>query len=232
MDGQTAVVTGASRGIGAAVAGRFAEAGAHVLICARDVDPLEAVASDIREHGGSVTAMRADVRDEFDVERLLERAAREGDSKGIDIVLANAGVYHGTPGETPLPGESYAAFDDHLRTNARGVFATIREAVPHLTPEARVLVTSGRVAREQTAGYGSYAVSKATAEAVAAQFAVSLDPPVGVVDPGQVETDLTGGRGLDPADVTEQFYWAAADADPDTLDGAVRDRQDWREATR
>lgn len=230
MDGETAVVTGASRGIGAAVARRFAEAGARVVICAREADALETVAADIREADGTVTTVRADVRDEFDVERLMERAARAGGD--VDTVVANAGVYHGDPGETPLSRESYAAFDDHLRTNARGAFATVREAVPHLEPEARVLVTSGRVARERKPGYGSYAVSKAAAEAVAAQFAAILDQPVGVVDPGQVETDLTGGRGLDPADVAEQFRWAASEADPDTVDGAVLDRRDWREATR
>lgn len=230
MDGQTAVLTGASRGIGAAIARRFAETGAHVAICAREADPLEAVASDIRGDGGSVTAVRADVRDEFDVERFLERAAREGD--GVDTVVANAGVYHGDPGQTPLAAESYAAFDDHLRTNARGAFATVREARPHLTPDARVLVTSGRVARDPQAGYGSYGVSKAAAEAIARQFAASLDHPVGVVDPGQVGTDLAGGRGLDPADVADQFLWAARDADPEAVDGEIVDRRAWREATR
>ncbi len=230
MDGQTAVVTGTSRGIGAAVARRFADAGARVVICAREADALEAVAGEIREADGTVTAMRADVRDEFDVERLMERAARGSDS--IDTVVANAGVYHGDPGATPLPAESYAAFDDHLRTNARGVFATIREAGPHLAPGARVLVTSGAVAREPEAGFGSYAVSKAAAEAVAAQFAAAFDQPVGVVDPGQVATDLAGDRGFDPADVADQFLWAARDADPETVDGAVLDRRNWREATR
>jgi NAD(P)-dependent dehydrogenase (short-subunit alcohol dehydrogenase family) len=232
MDGQTAVVTGASRGIGVAVARRFAGAGAHVVVCARETDPLKEVATEICEDGGAVTAVRADVRDEFDIERLLERAARAGESDGVDTVVANAGVYHGTPGETPLPTESYAAFDDHFRTNARGVFATVREAVPHLRADARVLVTSGRVAREPGAGYGSYAVSKAAAEAVACQFGAALDVPVGVVDPGQVGTELTGGRGLDPADVAEQFRWAARDADAETIDGAVLDHRDWREATR
>ena len=230
MDGETAVVTGASRGIGAAVARRFAEDGAHVVICARDADALEAVAAEITGADGTVTTLRADVRDEFDIERLMERAACAGD--GIDTVVANAGIYHGDPGETPLSGESYAAFDDHLRTNVRGVFATVREAVPHLAPGARVLVTSGRIAREQAAGDGSYAVSKAAAEAVAAQFAAVLDCPVGVVDPGRVATDLADGDGFDPADVAEQFRWAARDADPDAVDGAVIDRRDWREATR
>jgi 3-oxoacyl-[acyl-carrier protein] reductase len=230
MEGQTAVVTGASRGIGAAVARRFADEGAHVVVCARDLDPLEAVASSVREGGGTVTAVRADVRDEFDVERLVERAAREGGA--VDTVVANAGVYHGPAGETPLSRESYAAFDDHLRTNVRGVFATLREVNPHLAPGGRALVTSGSVARSPAAGFGSYAVSKAAAEAVARQFAASLDHPVGVVDPGQVATDLATGRGHDPADAADQFLWAARDADADTVDGAVLDRRTWREHTR
>jgi hypothetical protein len=200
------------------------------VICAREADPLEAVAATIRDGGGSVTAVRADVRDEFDVERFLEEAARAGGR--IDTVVANAGVYHGTAGETPLSAESYAAFDDHLRTNVRGVFATIREARPHLASEARLIVTSGSVARNPAAGFGSYAVSKAAAEAVARQFAASMDQPVAVVDPGRVATDLSGGRGHDPEDVAEQFLWVARDADPETVDGTIVDRRTWREHTR
>jgi NAD(P)-dependent dehydrogenase (short-subunit alcohol dehydrogenase family) len=229
MDGQTAVVTGGSRGIGAAVAHAFADAGAHVVVCARDGDAVSTVAEEIREEGGSATGIRADVRDEFDVERLMEQAAREGG--GLDIVVANAGVYHGTPRETPLTRESYSAFDDHLRTNARGVFATIREALPHLAPDARVLVSSGVVARDTRAGFGSYAVSKAAAESVAMHFADDIQQAVCVVDPGQVATDLTGGQGRDTADVALQFRWAASDADADTIDGTVLDRRAYRQAT-
>jgi len=229
MDGQTAVVTGASRGIGEAVAHAFGDAGAHVVVCARDGDDVEAVATAIQDEGGSATAVRADVRDEFDVERLMERAAREGGD--IDVVVANAGVYHGDPGQTPLSRESYAAFDDHLRTNARGVFATIREALPHLAPDARVLVSSGAVARDPRAGYGSYAVSKAAAEAVAERFAADLTQTVGVVDPGQVATDLTGGQGRDVTDAALQFRWAATEADPELVDGERVDRRAYRDAT-
>ncbi len=229
MDGQTAVVTGASRGIGEAVAHAFADAGAHVIVCARDEDAVAAVAEAIREEGGSATAERADVRDEFDVERLMERAAREGGK--IDVVVANAGVYHGTPGQTPLSRESYSAFDDHVRTNARGVFTTIREALPHLAPDGRVLVSSGAVARNTRAGFGSYAVSKAAAESVAMHFADDIDQAVAVVDPGQVATDLTSGQGRDTADVALQFRWAAHDAEPDTIDGVVADRRIYRQAT-
>jgi 3-oxoacyl-[acyl-carrier protein] reductase len=229
MDGTTAVVTGASRGLGAALARMFAEAGAHVVCCARDDEALDRTAETIRADGGTVTTMRADVRDEFDVERLMETAAREGGE--IDLVVANAGVYHGEAGETPLPAESYAAFDDHFRTNARGVFTTVREAVPHLADDGRVLVPSGAVARQAMGGYGSYAVSKAAAEAVARGFAADLEQAVAVVDPGQVATDLAGETGRDPDDVAPMFRWAV-DTPAEEVDGEIVDLKTWKQATR
>ncbi|WP_115865697.1 SDR family oxidoreductase [Halorussus litoreus] len=234
MDGQTAVVTGASRGIGEAVARRFASEGARVVICARERDEIdavaEAIAEDAADDGGSVEALRADVRDEYDVERLMELAARESDD-GIDAVVACAGVYHGAPGETPLASESYAAFDDAFSTNARGVFTTVKEAKPHLAADARVVVPSGGVAREAQPGYGSYAVSKAAAEAVVRQFAAEIDRPVGVVDPGAVATDLTGGRGRDPADAADLVHWAVTTAPAEDVDGGVVGLKAFRSAT-
>jgi len=230
MDDQTVVVTGASRGIGEQVARAVAAAGGHAVVAARDSDALDGVAEDIADEGGAVTAVRADVRDELDVEHLMERAARaEG---AIDAVVANAGVYHGTAGETPLHEESYAAFDDHMRTNARGVFATVREAVPYFADGARVVVPTGAVARTGMPGYGSYAVSKAAAEALVRGFAADLDATVGAVDPGNVETDLSGEGGRDPADVAGMVLWALGDAPPADLDGAVLDWGDYRRATR
>ena len=228
MDRKTAVVTGASRGIGKAVAAALADAGARVLVCARDKDELESAAEEISDGNGEVTPFRADVRDEFDVERLMETAAEIGGA--IDAVVANAGVYHGDAGQTPLPQESYAAFDDHLRTNARGAFATLREAIPHLADDARLIISSGSIARDTYPGYGSYAVSKAAAEAVARGFSEDTDYVVGVVDPGQVETELTGGTGHDPDDVASQFLWALQDAPAEAVDGEVIDRKVWRQA--
>jgi len=230
MDEQTVVVTGASSGIGAQVARAVAAAGGHVVVCARDTDALDALADDIADDGGAVTAVRADVRDELDIEHLMERATRAGGA--IDRVVANAGVYHGSAGETPLHEESYAAFDDHLRTNARGVFATVREAVPHLDERARVVVPTGAVARKGMPGYGSYAVSKAAAEAVVRGFAADLDVAVGAVDPGNVDTDLSGDGGRDPADVAGMVMWALGDAPAEDLDGTVLDWGDYRKATR
>ncbi|MFO7926739.1 MAG: SDR family oxidoreductase [Halobacteriota archaeon] len=229
----TAVITGASRGIGRAVAATFARRGVHVVACARDREPIEGVATEIEDSGGAVTPVRADVRDEFDVERLVETAARAGESRGIDCVVANAGVYHGSPGGTPLDGVSYSAFDDTIRTNVRGVFSTIREAIPHLTDDARVLVPSGSIAREPLAGYGAYAVSKAGAEAIVRQFAADASLAATVLDLGQVATELTdhaGGR--TPEDIAPMFWWAATEADADTIRGTVVEVAEWRRQIR
>ncbi len=231
MEGTTAVITGASRGIGAATARLFAEEGAHVAVCARSADELDAVVSDIEAAGATATGQRADVRDEYDVRRFVAAAARDGD--GIDVLFANAGVYHGPPGETPMPAESYGAFDDHLGINARGVFATIREATEYLTDDARVLVPSGSIANDPKPGYGTYAVSKAAAEAIAAGFAAELDQVVGVLDPGQVSTALTNDApGRDPEEIAKMVRWAAVEADPETVDGERVDLRTWRGATR
>ncbi|MFC7072574.1 SDR family NAD(P)-dependent oxidoreductase [Halovenus rubra] len=230
MDGKTVVITGASRGIGQAVAAEVAKAGAHVVICARSADSLEKSADEIRDAGGTVTTKRVDVRDEYDVEHLMEIAASEGGT--IDAVIANAGVYHGETGHTPLQEESYTALDDHINTNARGVFATLREAIPHLADDATLLVTSGVVARGTAEGVGSYAVSKAAAEAVARGFAADTEYDVGVIDPGLVATELNGPNGHEPEDVAEQFRWALEEAPADDLDGSVIDRRTFRKAQR
>lgn len=229
-EGATVVVTGATRGIGRAVAESFAEAGSNVVVCGRDGVAVESTVEDLSDHT-EATGMRADVRDEFDVERLMETAARFG-GDGIHCVVANAGIYHGDPGETPATEESYSVVDDHFRTNVRGVFATVKEAVPHLAPDARVLATTGSVARDPVAGIGSYGASKAGTEGVARVFAADLDNPVGCVDPGRVATELSGPGGRDPEEVAAMFLWAATEADPETLDGEVVGLREWKSATR
>ncbi|WP_435359359.1 SDR family NAD(P)-dependent oxidoreductase [Haloarchaeobius sp. DFWS5] len=232
MQDTTAVVTGATRGIGEAVAHEFAAQGAHVVVCSREADAVEALVEDIENEGGAATGMRADVRDEFDMERLLETASRAGENGGVDTVVANAGVFHGTPGESPTPADSYTAFDEHVRTNARGVFATIKEALPHLNEGARIVVPTGSVARETKPGIGSYAVSKAAAEAVVRGFAADTEYTVGLVDPGKVATDLSGPGGRDPAEIAPLFAWAASDCPAADLDGQVVGLREWKSATR
>lgn len=233
MDETTVAITGGTRGVGRAVAGAFAEAGAHVVVCARDQDDVSAAVDALREEG-SASGVRADVRDEYDVERFLETAARSGPSPGIDVVIANAGVNHGTPGEMATDEEPYARFDDTMRTNVRGVFATLKEAVPHLGENPRVLVPSGSVARPDGVkpGMGAYAVSKAAAEALVRQFDADTDAHAFVVDPGLVATSVTDGQGRDPGDIAEMFVWAATEANPEDYSGGVVDLRAWKKATR
>lgn len=220
----TVAVTGASGGVGEAVARAFAEDGATVVVGGRDRDAIEALADEL---GGE--SLRTDVRDEFEVERLMEQASKAGDDSGIDVVVPCAAVYHGDAGETPLAEESYSAFDDTMRTNGRGVFAAIREALPHMDESGRVLVPTGGVARDAKPGFGVYGVSKATVEGIARQFAADCEQAVGCVDPGTVDTALHGMGGRDPAGVADLFTWAATV--PDELDGAVIGLKDWKQAT-
>lgn len=262
---QTVALTGATSGIGRAVAEAFVDAGAFVAVSGRDGgavdrtvaelngtstggdgdrpagdsagdadfdDATGAADSEVAEPAaGTAWGARVDVRDEFDLERFFERVV--GEAGPIDVVLANAAVFHGAPGESPTDRLSYREFDDTMRTNGRGVFATIREAVPHLADEARVLVPSGSVAHESKAGMGAYAVSKAAAEAVARGFAADVDATVGVVDPGLVATDLTGmERARDPESVAPLFVWAATDAPAEDLDGGRVGLREWKQATR
>jgi len=248
----TVAITGATSGIGRAVAEAFVDEGAFVAVSGRDGDGVDRTVAALNGTGddpndgaeadgdadtagdaerGTAWGDRVDVRDEFDLERFFERVAREAGP--VDVVFANAGVFHGAPGERPTTEITYADYDDTMRTNARGVFATVTEAVPHLADDARVLVPSGAVAAESKPGMGAYAVSKAAAEAVARGFAADLDATVGVVDPGLVATELTGKeRARDPESVAPLFVWAATEAPAEELNGGRIGLREWKTATR
>jgi NAD(P)-dependent dehydrogenase (short-subunit alcohol dehydrogenase family) len=127
LRGKTAVVTGASKGIGYAVAESLARAGANVLICARNAEEVAKAARTLDELGhGRVIGVACDLREHDDARRLIGRAVEEFDR--VDVLVNNAGVGHFAPVEE-ITVEQWRQI---LDTNLSGVFYTCREAIPHM----------------------------------------------------------------------------------------------------
>jgi len=228
MTDRTVLITGASGGIGTAVAEEFGAEGWRTVLCARSERGLEETAVAVSEAGGTPVARTLDVRKENDVFMTLSETVEDA----LDVVIPAAATMPHDPGKRPLDEERYEDFRSVVDTNVYGLFAVIREALQFTSPDGRVLVPSGSVAREPTEGMGAYAVSKAAAEALARGFSADVDQPVGVVDPGLVATELTGGKGRDPAGVGGMFRWAALECPAEDLDGSIVDLRQWKRATR
>jgi NAD(P)-dependent dehydrogenase (short-subunit alcohol dehydrogenase family) len=229
----TVVVTGSSRGIGRELLAAFADEGAAVVGCARDETALDdAVAAANADTPGHAVGVRADVQSEGDIAEVVGAAIEAGDGDGIDVVVANAGVNRGTPGEMPVQTEPYYRFDDTLATNLRGVFAIAKEAHGAMPESGRILVPSGSIAVDPKPGMGAYAVSKAAVEGLVRQLSVDVTQTATIVDPGMVATDLSGSGGRDPEDVAPMFVWAATGADSEEIDGDRVDLRAWKRATR
>lgn len=228
MTDPTVLITGASGGIGSAVAEEFAAEGWRTVLCGRTEETLETTAEAVSAAGGTPAVHQVDVRDETEVFYALAESVPER----LDVVIPAAATMPHEPGARPLDEERYEDVRTVLETNVYGLFAVIRESLDFMSPDGRVLVPSGSVARDPTPGMGMYAPSKAAAEGLARGFAADVDQTVGVVDPGVVATDLTGGKGRDPADVAGMFRWAALTCPAEDLDGEVVGLREWKRATR
>jgi len=131
LEGKIALVTGASRGIGAATAAAFAAAGAAVVLAARNEQELEALAAEIATTGGQAMAVVTDVTDETAVRVLIERTVAEHGR--VDVAFNNAGHGHQP---VPLAELAVGDFDEVLAVNARGVFLAMKH-------ELRAMLASG-----------------------------------------------------------------------------------------
>ncbi len=210
LAGRLAVVTGASRGIGAATAVAVAAAGAHVVLAARDQRALDAVAGRIKDAGGQATPVPADVSDEAAVGRLFTAAAEAGQ---VDALICMAGVL--TP--TPFAETTAAQWDETLGVNLRGTFLCCRAAFTTMAPAGggRIVTIgslSGVYATEKFPGLAAYNVSKfgviGLTEAIAVEGKEHGISAV-CISPGAVDTEMLRRAnpalrpGLTPDDVAE-----------------------------
>jgi len=187
---RTALVTGASRGIGYATALALARAGAHVVAIARTVGGLEELDDDIRRLGGSATLVPLDLKDTPGIVRLA--AALNERYHRLDVLIGNAGI--GGP-SSPLSHVEPKAWDDVMAINVTANFQLIRHFEPLLRASnaGRAVFISSGAAHNARAYRGPYGVSKAALEALVRTFAAetaSTNIRVNVFNPGPTRTRL------------------------------------------
>ncbi len=177
IPGRVAIITGAGRGIGAAIARAYAEAGADVAVAARSVAQIEETAAAVRKLGRRAIAVPCDVNKEEQLEQLVQRTLAEFGK--IDIVVNNAGGWMPKPAlETPLK-EFEAAF----RFNVGTAFALTRLAVPQIVRTAGsgcVVNISSVAGRQISAGFAAYGTAKAALSFLTQQLAQDFAPKVRV----------------------------------------------------
>jgi len=190
LKGRIAVVTGASRGIGRAVAVRFAEEGAHVVALARTVGALEELDDAIVAAGGSATLVPVDLAELARLDQLgpslYERFGK------VDIFVANAGAL-GTLG--PLTHHAPKEWEDVMRLNVHANWHLMRTLEPalRLSDAGRAIFVTSGAAKADRAYWGAYAVTKAALEAMATTWAAELADTnirVNLLSPGPIATRM------------------------------------------
>lgn len=185
---KVALVTGASRGIGAAIARRLAKDGMTVVInYAGSTAEAETLASEIEADGGRALTAQADVSDPQAVARMWDAA--EAAFGGVDILVNNAGIMQ----LAALANSDDALFDRHIAVNLKGSFNTLREAARKLRDGGRIINFSTSVVGLNLENYSVYAATKAAIETMTAILAKEMRGrgiTVNAVAPGPTATDL------------------------------------------
>lgn len=198
LSGKTALVTGASRGIGRAMARAFAAAGASVALnYHRGSDQAVALADQLRGMGVDALAIAADVADEAAV-RTMTRATLERFGR-IDILVNNAGILL----EAPLLETSTAQFDRIVAVNLRGTFLVGREVLRHMVAAriaGRVINLASDLAYLGRADFSAYCATKGAILALTRSWAREFAPGIliNAIAPGPIETDMLSPASMSP----------------------------------
>ena len=187
---KVAIVTGASRGIGAAIARRLARDGMQVVVnYASGKEAADELVATILADGGSAIAVKANVANADEVQALF--AAAEAAFGGVDVLVNNAGIM--PPALPALADTDDATFDSLFAVNVKGSFNTMRRAATHLRQGGSVINFSSSVIGLALPGYAIYGASKAAIETMTAIFAKELrgkNITVNAIAPGPTATAL------------------------------------------
>jgi len=185
---KVAIVTGASRGIGAAVAERLAKDSFAIIVnYSGDAKPADALVKKIEGSGGHALAVKADVSDPAAVRAMFDQA--EAMFGGVDVLINNAGIMK----LAKLTDSDDALFDQQIAINLKGSFNAMREAAKRLRDGGRIVNFSTSVVGTKLETYGVYAATKSAVETMTAILAKELrgrNITVNAVAPGPVATDL------------------------------------------
>lgn len=192
---RAAIITGSSKGIGAAIAKRLAADGIAVVVnYARGRDAAETIVQQIQQAGGGAIAVQADVADPAGIRTLFDTAEQE--FGGVDILVNNAGIIK----LAPMAEFEDAAFDSQVAINLGGVFRGMREAAKRMRDGGRIVSFSSSVVGLYQPTYGVYAATKAAVEAMTHVLAKELGKrgiTVNAIAPGPVATELFLGNKSD-----------------------------------
>jgi NAD(P)-dependent dehydrogenase (short-subunit alcohol dehydrogenase family) len=220
-NGKTALVTGASRGIGRAAALALAEAGAQVLVhYGRGRAEAEAVVAEIKSAGGRAQAVGADLA-KADGPAELARQVRAIAGERLDILVANAGIAK----DASIEATTVEDFDALFAVNVRAPFFLVQQLLPILRDGSSVIFTSSLAAHAAVGNLSAYAATKGAIDTLVKHFAAVLGPRgirVNAVAPGVVATDMSSFAKTDAGrDATTAMQALKRVAQPEDIAGAI-----------
>ena len=217
LSGKTALVTGASRGIGRASALALAQAGAQVLVhYSNGEKEADAVVAQIREAGGRAEKVGADLR-QADGPHLLAKRVRAIVGDRLDILVANAGVSK----SASIEDTKVEDFDNLFAVNVRAPYFLVQQLLPTLCKGSNIIFTSSLAAHASVGTLSAYGATKGAVDTLVKHFAAALGPRgirVNAVAPGVVDTDMSSfAKTEDGREVTLGMQALKRVAQPDDI---------------
>ena len=227
LKGKVALITGAGRGIGKAVANAYARAGANLALCARTASELDQTIAELRALKTGAEGWVCDVSLEEPVKKFVAEAQEKFGR--IDVLVNNAGVM---TRPVPMTELDVKKWDYTMAVNLRGPFLVTQAVLPMMTKQkgGSIINVSSMIGRGAYANFLAYATSKWGLEGFTQTLAAearSSNVRVNSVDPGYVATKLTGYHGSKPESVTDVFVYLASD-ESKSITGKMLSSSGWK----